>query len=245
MISEKHTYLLLMLATVVLPLAFSFEKRIRFYHKWKYLTLSVGLPLLFFIVWDIHFAAHGIWSFSDRYTLGPKLLGLPVEEWLFFVVVPYSSIFTYEVIRSYWYRVHFTIPIYTILTIAELSFIVLAVGNIHKVYAFFDFLFCALITGLLLLRKWFRPYLIHLSLSCLVALVPMLIINGVLTALPVVSYSTSQITGIHIYTIPVEDFFYFWILFSMNILLYEWQQRIYKIRTENHNVATKMKHSIF
>ena len=40
----------------------------------------------------------GEWWFSARYTLGLRLAGLPLEEWLFFLVVPVCALLTYEVL---------------------------------------------------------------------------------------------------------------------------------------------------
>jgi len=53
----------------------------------------------------------------------------------------------------------------------------------------------------------------------------MIIVNGILTALPVVIYSPMEISGIKLYTIPVEDFFYFFLLLMMNVYIYEYLQR--------------------
>lgn len=51
-----------------------------------------------FAGWDLIAVHRGEWWFSARYTLGLRLEGLPVEEWLFFVVVPVCALLTYEVL---------------------------------------------------------------------------------------------------------------------------------------------------
>ena len=48
--------------------------------------------------WDLIAVHRGYWWFSARYTLGLRLAGLPVEEWLFFGVVPACALLTYEVL---------------------------------------------------------------------------------------------------------------------------------------------------
>jgi lycopene cyclase domain-containing protein len=53
----------------------------------------------------------------------------------------------------------------------------------------------------------------------------MLIVNGLLTALPVVIYNDLENIGVRIGSIPVEDFFYCFILLLMNISLYEYFQK--------------------
>ena len=58
-----------------------------------------------------------------------------------------------------------------------------------------------------------------------ISLIPMFIVNGILTALPVVIYDDTQNLGLRIGTIPIEDFLYSAILLAMNISLYEWLKR--------------------
>lgn len=56
-------------------------------------------------------------------------------------------------------------------------------------------------------------YLIHL--------LPFVIINGILTALPVVSYNNLYNSGIRLGTIPVEDLVYSMLMLLMNVAIYE------------------------
>jgi len=50
--------------------------------------------------WDVLVTARGHWSFNPAYVLGLNILGMPLEEWLFFVVLVFVSIFTYEATRK-------------------------------------------------------------------------------------------------------------------------------------------------
>jgi len=77
---EKFTYLLLMLSSILFPLAFSFDKKVAFHTKWRYLSWAILIPAIFFIAWDAWFTSIHVWSFSYNYTLGIRLLGLPLEE---------------------------------------------------------------------------------------------------------------------------------------------------------------------
>ena len=58
-------------------------------------------------------------------------------------------------------------------------------------------------------------------ISYLIILIPFLIVNGFLTAIPVVLYNDAENSGIRIYTIPFEDIFYGMLLFLLNVLIYE------------------------
>ena len=55
-----------------------------------------------------------------------------------------------------------------------------------------------------------------------VVMIPFLVVNGILTAIPIVTYKANAITGLKLHTIPIEDFFYEMLLFLWNVLLFEW-----------------------
>jgi len=59
-------------------------------------------------------------------------------------------------------------------------------------------------------------------LAYFVSLVPFIVVDGILTSLPVVEYSDQYIMNIHLFTIPVEDFSYFFLLFLMVTTIYEY-----------------------
>jgi lycopene cyclase domain-containing protein len=57
--------------------------------------------------------------------------------------------------------------------------------------------------------------------SYAICIIPFLIVNGFLTAIPVVIYNDAENLGKRIYTIPFEDIFYGMLLVLMNIVIYE------------------------
>lgn len=225
MIPDKIIYISLMVGSVLFPFLFSFEKQIQFFKKWKFLFIATAIPATFFIIWDSWFTQIGVWSFNNTYILGPRLLGLPLEEWLFFVIIPYCSVFVYEVIKSYFPKLNFNKEIYISFVVLLLIFALLTYVYSSRDYTFYNFLFNTIMLSFLLLNKWFKEHLTHFTLAFVVSLVPMFIVNGVLTAMPVVEYNSMEISNIRIYTIPFEDFFYFFLLFMMNIVIYEQLQR--------------------
>jgi len=218
---DKHyAYLLIDIFTILFPLALSFDKKVAFYKQWKNLKWGMILTGELFLSWDIIFTRHGVWSFNDNYITGYKLGGLPIEEWLFFIVVPYSCAFIYACLRT---NPPFNkkpdkgrgILLVTgvLLTIAGLIF--------HsKAYTFSSFTFCGIAAVLVVLFHKYLPAFRAdvFLLTFLISLIPFFIVNGLLTSLPVVIYNNKQNLGIRLYTIPVEDVFYGMLLMLGNIV---------------------------
>ncbi len=99
--NKHYTYFLILAVSLAGPLALSFDKKVAFYKKWKYLFPAMIVPCLFYIAWDIFFTSKGVWWFNGDYITGIKIINLPVEEVLFFVIVPYCCLFIYECVRCY------------------------------------------------------------------------------------------------------------------------------------------------
>jgi lycopene cyclase domain-containing protein len=74
--------------------------RARVYSRPRRLLLSLGPVVLVFCLWDLYAIAAGHWSFDSERTTGITLASVPLEEILFFVVVPIASLLTLEAVRS-------------------------------------------------------------------------------------------------------------------------------------------------
>ena len=204
-------YLWIICFTLIGPLALSFDRKVAFYKSFRALLPAIATVGALFILWDLYFTGLGIWGFTPAYLQGVYIGNLPLEECLFFVVVPFACLFIHEVLKAYF-------PRYSGKNLAELfaiSFAVasllLAVNHYGKWYTFSAcFLAFLLIIYFHFIRpaKWFR----HFVLTYLVVLLPFLLVNGILTGAvtekPVVWYNESHIMGWRIVTIPVEDLFY-------------------------------------
>jgi lycopene cyclase domain-containing protein len=92
-------YLLVLGAIVVFPVLFSVVLRLRMYRHLRALVLSICTVSAVYWVWDVAATARGHWTFNPRYVLSVRILGMPIEEWLFFVVITFVAIFTYEAVR--------------------------------------------------------------------------------------------------------------------------------------------------
>ncbi len=61
-------------------------------------ALSIVPVALVFVAWDVAATRAGHWSFDPAQTLPVRVLGLPLEELAFFVVVPLAGLLTFEAV---------------------------------------------------------------------------------------------------------------------------------------------------
>jgi len=231
------TYLLLNLFTISFPLVRSFEHRVNYVSKWRYLFPAIAITGFVFIVWDIWFTQSGVWSFNAPYLLGIYLFHLPIEEWLFFLAVPFACVFIYEVLR-YFVKTDILANLHTKISWALVVVLgALLIANFGKLYTTVCFAFT--ITWLLLQLLFIRgSYMGRFYLTFLLSLIPFMIVNGVLTSLPVVMYNDAQNLGIRLYTIPVEDTMYNLSMLLMNISIYEYLMERYSATTHQNTSQT-------
>jgi lycopene cyclase domain-containing protein len=218
-----YTYFLILASALTGPLLLSFDKKVGFYKKWKYVFLAMILPAIFYIVWDIYFTSIGVWSFNENYITGATLFNLPIEEVLFFFVVPYCCLFIYECIRSYFPHLQKRRIADTILKVIAVLLLITGVFFYKKLYTSSTFLMTEIfIACIYLFKKWFNNFDAALFLvAYIIILLPFVAINGLLTSIPVVLYNNTENLGIKIATIPVEDIFYGMLLILMNFSIYE------------------------
>ncbi len=73
----------------------------RVYGRPRRLALTLLPVLAVFVAWDLYAIAAGQWTFDARGITGLRLPGgLPLDELLFFLVVPICAILTLEAVRS-------------------------------------------------------------------------------------------------------------------------------------------------
>ena len=210
-------------AFILIPiLSLSFDKRVAFYKKWKYLLPAIIIVGLIFILWDFAFTDFGVWGFSHDYTLEARVLQLPLEEWMFFLSAPFACIFIYECLRYYFPKdnlVALDKPLSIGLAILLFLVGVLTWGQLYTS-------FTCLAAGILILTNLFttpNTYRTFFYKAQLISFIPFILINGVLTGSvtksPIVLYNSEEILNIRFITIPVEDFVYcFVMLFSVTIV---------------------------
>lgn len=217
----RYTYLLINLLTVFFPVVLSFDKRVHFYKSWKFIWPGMAITGLFFLFWDVLFTMKGVWLFNSSYILGISFFGLPLEEMLFFLTVPFACIFIYACLNYY---IKWQINIRLTGIISNLLMVLCTL----PLFFYYNKVYTAITFGLLLVLIVLLEYVIKVNwlnrfyMAYLVALIPFYIVNGLLTAIPVVIYNNSQNMGKRVGTIPVEDHFYLMALLLMNIGFFEY-----------------------
>ena len=82
-----------------IPFALSFFPPLKFYRNLKALCYTLILILLIFGTWDVFATYRGHWHFNPESIWHIRIINLPVEEVLFFVIIPFCCIFTWEALK--------------------------------------------------------------------------------------------------------------------------------------------------
>jgi lycopene cyclase domain-containing protein len=221
---RNYVYLFFNLLVLLPPLLISIFSDVKTYKNWRALgvaILSVSVP---FILWDVWAAANNHWFFSTTYISVPRFWGLPFEEILFFVTVPFAMAFVWDVLAKQIPNK----PVSEVLAGLGLSLISLA-------------------SFVLLFSHWSRGYTRSAAIATLIAVLVVVlsgwwrrnrfwwfqavlftaffVTNTFLTALPVITYGDGSYIGFRVGTIPLEDFFFNFALINMFVLAYDYAAR--------------------
>jgi lycopene beta-cyclase len=98
-IIDRFQYLLLMGGCFLITLPLEWIGA-GVYRRPARLLRAVSLPVVLFLLWDVGAIARDHWSFDDAFVTGVELpAGLPIEEVVFFAVIPVCAVLTLEAIR--------------------------------------------------------------------------------------------------------------------------------------------------
>ncbi|MDA8572530.1 lycopene cyclase domain-containing protein [Flavobacteriaceae bacterium] len=218
-------YLWLNIGSISIPFLYSFHPRLQLHKRFKWLFLSLFLTMGVFIPWDVIFTINGVWGFNSDYFLDAKLLYLPIEEWLFFICIPFACVFTHYALLLYFPKLKLKQNTTKLIAYALMLLLcVLIVFNFDKWYTLVNFLLAIPLTWIVLKQN---PKLLqHFFLTFLVMLIPFFMVNGVLTGSwienQVVWYNNTENLGIRMGTIPIEDSIYAYSMILMNLFLFEY-----------------------
>jgi lycopene cyclase domain-containing protein len=194
----------------------------KYIKRWKAVFLALFITAIFFIIWDVIFTKIGVWSFNPRYHSGIEWFDLPIEEWMFFICIPYASIFIHFAFHYFFPKVALTNKTVKFLY-ASIVIVLLPTVIIHfdKLYTVINY---SVLILLLTYTVFKAPNILNTYfITFLIVLIPFSIVNGILTGSfieePVVSYNNNENLGIRLGTIPIEDVGYAFSMLLMSLVL--------------------------
>ncbi|WP_436326044.1 lycopene cyclase domain-containing protein [Brevibacterium sp. FAM 27836] len=83
---------------ITLPLELVFSARV--YRRWPLLLTALLPVVIVFSAWDIIAIARDHWTYNPRFVTGIDLGSLPLEELVFFLVIPVCALLSYEAVGT-------------------------------------------------------------------------------------------------------------------------------------------------
>jgi lycopene cyclase domain-containing protein len=218
-------YLWLNILSIAVPFLVSFHPKSKLYKDWNALFLATFLAMTPYLIWDVFFTKMGYWGFNENYLLKIYILGLPLEEILFFICIPYACIFTHYALLTLFPKLKYSETITNkIVYFLLFGFLTLFLLHFSKAYTMLNMLFAIIILTAVFI--WNKKLLQAYFLTFIVMLIPFIIVNGILTGtgIPdeIVWYNNNENLSIRFLTIPIEDFVYAFSLILLNLALFEW-----------------------
>jgi lycopene cyclase domain-containing protein len=93
---NQFQYLLLMGACLAITLPLEVVLDARVYRRLRLLLPTLLVVVVVFGLWDLLGIARGHWTYSSEYMTGVALGPMPLEEIVFFVVIPLAALLSYE-----------------------------------------------------------------------------------------------------------------------------------------------------
>tara|TARA_R110001583_G_scaffold111032_2_gene260076 strand:- start:10798 stop:11481 length:684 start_codon:yes stop_codon:yes gene_type:complete len=225
-----YLYLALNITSFSIPFLYSFEKKMNYIQYWKSVFLAIFLVSIPFLIWDVLFTQNGVWGFNPQYHLNQLIFGLPIEEILFFICIPYASIFTHYAIGYFFPNLQLSKKLTNYISIVLfLVATIVLIFNTDKWYTFINLLVFVGLLAYSLITK--NTVLQKFYITFLVILIPFFIVNGILTGSfihqEVVWYNNSENLGIRLFTVPIEDAFYAFSMLFANLILIEKFKKVF------------------
>lgn len=211
---QKYYYLLIDFFTIIFPLLLSFDKKVAFYKHWKSIFSGLLFGGIIFLIWDHYFTVNQIWSFNPKYISGIHIASLPIEEVLFFILIPYACLFIWHCVEAYFPNtigLKFSKWFWYVLLLFSLIMIIMFND---RMYTLITFVLLS-VTTIYYIRNE-KPWHSSFILAYIISLIPFFIVNGLLTSIPIVLYNDLENVSFRWGTIPFEDSFYMLGLLMLN-----------------------------
>lgn len=221
---STYAMILIFCLGITAPLEFLSHNGV--YRRPSLFLRAIWLPSSIYIVWDVIATRFNHWTFTAEHVSTFSIFGLPIEEIMFFVIIPLCAVLSYEAVcRLLGERAERLTPVWMY---AFFAFGYIGTGVLvqrlwteshdsnfpHRTFPWY---FLATLCAVIIFTVWIsrskktQEFLRSRSVftTMAICLFFMVFVNGFLTKLsdPVVTYSTNLGPRIF-FDIPIEDFFY-------------------------------------
>ena len=220
-----YYYVIILLLSFFIPLLYSFHPKTKFYKHFRIIAITIPLTSIPFIIWDFIFTKLAVWGFNNAYVSNIYFYNLPIEEILFFMIIPFCCLYTYFVIEKFNISLIKVEEYYFYNIFLAAVLFILSIYYIDNSYTFLCFFLCSV---LLLLENVFfnKINYNYFYTTFFLIMIPFIIVNGALTGMflgqIVVWYNPNCIIGLRLFTIPIEDSIYAFQLILSNLFLYKY-----------------------
>jgi lycopene cyclase domain-containing protein len=219
---QNFWYLLIILVMTGVTMFFIIKKTIVFFMELKYMLPAIIFSGAILILLNIRFLETGIINYNLNYLVGKNFFNLPIEEWLFLLIMSLFSFSVYILVTVKFDNFEKPALFMAISIILLLGFGLLAWFSRQKVVPFFIFFLLTIYFGYIIFRNRFKKHLAKFYISYLISVIPFFLIKGILNTLPIVFYDSEYTLGIRLFSVPVEEFGYLFLLVLINITIFEY-----------------------
>ncbi|GAB1453255.1 hypothetical protein MASR2M47_33110 [Draconibacterium sp.] len=188
----------------------------------KYMLPAIIFSGTIFIMLKIRFLQSGFISFNENFLMHKNILNLPIEEWLFLLVISFFAFSVYILVNVKLEKFNKPNLFYVVSILLLIGFAYEAWYSRQKLIPFFVFFLLAIYFGYTLFRNKFKPHLTKFYISYFIVAIPFFLIKIVLNTLPVILYNNDFTLGIRLISVPVEEFANLFLLMLINITIFEY-----------------------
>ncbi len=218
----RAEYLLFDALVFLPPFLFSLTRVAGVRARLPALFFAIAATAVPFVAWDAAVAGRH-WSFEPTRVLGVRLFGLPIEEVLFFVAVPFACLFTWETLLGgprAALSSRLRLAPFAVMALLLPAAYALSAGREYTAAALAALALSAALDRALGTRLFEHPrYWLFLAVVSALGL----LFNGYLTGRPIVLYGAPYFLGLRLGPVPLEDFVYGAAMTSSVAALFHWR----------------------
>lgn len=219
---QNYWYILILFTLAGLTMFLFVKKSIVFIMEFKYMLPAIIFTSAIFIMMNKRFIESDIISFNNNYLIGKTILKLPIEEWLFLLVISFFSFSVYLLVSERFANFEKPDLFYAISLVLLLVIGFVAWTSREKLIPFFGFFLLAIYFAYTLFRNRFKTHFGKFYITYLIVALPFLIVKAILNTLPVLLYNNEHTLGIRLFSMPVEEFGYLFLLMLINVTIFEY-----------------------